>query len=211
MATVFEYGGSVLSPSVLGWYATLFVHPTGGAPPDLCGGVIVGPNTVLTAGHCVANAESITVYPGSEGNGWWPQPGAYLSESLIASPLYDEAQINAAQNDVGVFTVTRPFKNSAMATIDMTGSGWASLADEAPLYSAGHGLTCNGGMECVSGALVLVRIPKVSTPRCQGDGSDQWPTEIVGESYCAGFENVQAAPQPCQVGGVPSFSPAAKA
>ena len=66
-----------------------------------------------------------------------------------------------------------------------------------------HGLTCNGGMECVSGALVLVRIPKVSTPRCQGDGSDQWPTEIVGESYCAGFENVQAAPQPCQVGGVP--------
>ena len=193
--TLFEYGGSAAS---IPWFATLFVHPIGGGPPDLCGGVVVGPTTVLTAGHCVAGAETITAYPSSEGNGWWPEPGGYTARKLAPSPEYNESYTGAATYDVGVLTVVKPFgQGTTVARVDLDGAAWASLPDGAMLMSAGHGLSCVGGNECVTSSLMVVQLPKIADQRCAGPANDQWDPSVVGDSYCAGFD-VAFEAQPCQ-------------
>ena len=46
--------------------------------------------------------------------------------------------------------------------------------------------------------LLVSAIPKVSTSRCEGNSSDTWPTEFIGDAVCAGYEGMLNAPQPCE-------------
>lgn len=139
------------------------------------------------------------MYPASMGAGWWPESGDFESSTIIASPAYEPNANNAAQDDIGIVRLSRPIPSAVVATLDLTGALWSALPDGSPLLSAGHGLTCNGGAECVSRTLMVASVPKVNTARCEADTSDAWPSDIVGEALCAGFIGVDNAPQPCQV------------
>lgn len=170
-------GGSEATPGA--WAGAAAMMRNG---RQICGGTLVAPNWVLSAGHCVVSTSqpngginSIVVgrhkLSTSEGENI-PVKKAYRHPGFSGSTL---------DNDISLFELERP-ATAPMATLIAPEQFTSLLADGAPTTVVGWGTTSEGGRQ--SDVLLQVEVPVISNERCAA--FPRYNT-VTGNMFCAGY------------------------
>jgi trypsin len=143
-----------------------------------CGGVLIGPSTVVTAAHCSVGQSpgSVSVVAGSL---TWASGGEELGVSTITvHPDYDESTID---NDVAVWALSSSVTESdTVGFVTLPSDGSDASGD---LTVSGWGYTSEGGD--LSDTLLYVTVPTVERSECADLYS---PSPITDQMICAGVD-----------------------
>ncbi len=180
----FVYLGDVVEFGTYPWFGTLFIETQGGYGTYVCGSVLASEKYVVTAAHCVENADFITVSFNDVYNPeqkWYPHPNRYALYAH-SHPLYDT---NTLEYDIAIIELNTPVDDINFPRLALDEHEWdADISAGDMLTSIGHGLTENGSLDW---ELRRVKIPKVSREDCIGSGYHQWHSSQVHDDLCAGF------------------------
>ncbi|KAL4909577.1 hypothetical protein BDW74DRAFT_146822 [Aspergillus multicolor] len=147
----------------------------------ICGGSIISPRYIVTAGHCAdgASARSLSIRAGST---YHARGGTVVGVSAITvHPQYDSATVD---NDISILELSEDLVfSSSIAAIDLPSS--SALPAAGTIGTAtGWGALREGGN--VSPNLQYVDVPVVSTSQCSSDYAGF--NEITSSMVCAGEE-----------------------
>jgi secreted trypsin-like serine protease len=151
-----------------------------------CTGTVVAPRVILTAGHCVEDLESSTVYPAS---GYGVATGiADISQlqhqnvSLVSKVLvYPGFSTATLRGDAGLLVLSAPV--SAPALPLATASDSSLLHPQTPLTIAGWGLTEGGAEEAPTGLQSASTIIQ-SSAYCKQHSAKYYPFYSSATQLC---------------------------
>jgi len=142
----FIYDGNVIDFGRFPWFGTLFVEMKGGYGTYICGSVLYSENVVLTAAHCVENAEFVTVSFNDVYNPdqvWYPHPNRYAKYAHI-HPDYDTETLKF---DIAVIELNRDVDDIQIPTVELEANKWIDIPEDYMLTVIGHGLTEKGTLD----------------------------------------------------------------
>ncbi|CAI6101063.1 unnamed protein product [Clonostachys chloroleuca] len=177
-ASILIVGGSPASAGQFPYIVTVTTDST------ICGGVLIGANTVLTASHCTFNQDgsqtSPSVYTIRAGSLQWQSGGTTSKVSSITRRSdYNPA---TTDNDVAILHLS-----SAIAESSNIGYATLAAAGSDPSGSitvAGWGLTSENGS--LSANLRYVSVPVIDRAECAADYSGI--NAITDNMFCAGLQ-----------------------
>ncbi|KAL4985249.1 trypsin-like cysteine/serine peptidase domain-containing protein [Aspergillus falconensis] len=147
----------------------------------ICGGSIISPKYIVTAGHCAdgASASSLSIRAGST---YHDNGGTVVNVKAIT--VHPEYNANTVDNDISILELAEELQfGSGIRAIDLPSS--SSLPSEGTIGTAtGWGALTEGGN--VSPNLQYVEVPVVSKSTCSRDYSGF--NEITDSMFCAGEE-----------------------
>ena len=187
----FVFMGDVVDFGTYPWFGTLFIEKEGGFGTYICGSVLANSKYVVTAAHCVENAEFITVSFNDVYNPehrWYPHPNRYALYSH-PHPLYDTETL---AYDIAILELNLPVEDINTPRLALDESEWdLDVSPGDMLTSIGHGLTEEGSLDW---ELRRVDLPKVSRADCIGSGYNQWHASQVHDDLCVGLTSGCPAP-----------------
>lgn len=151
---------------------------------QFCGGTLLTPTKILTAGHCLDTTEAVQIRAGT--NNKTISPGDVIPVSdQVRHPKYDD---NTTDYDVAIFTLATPVKLSDTVNVVQLPEACSSLKCITGLAkpgtmvrTAGWGATRKDGNNA-SDALRQVDLPLVSNTTCNSAVGG-----ITSRMVCAGF------------------------
>uniref|UniRef100_U3KM14 Peptidase S1 domain-containing protein n=1 Tax=Oryctolagus cuniculus TaxID=9986 RepID=U3KM14_RABIT len=205
--------GTEVEPHSKPWQA-MVLYEEDGALYFICGGTLIDPLWVMTAGHCFPYTGTYWVLLGAHditnlGDKEQIIPG----EKIIVHPDYDDNDVSKG-NDIALIKLSR----SAEVTEEVQPACLAPrdyiLPHGTECYITGWGTTSTGGS--VSNVLLKGLLPVVDYEHCTQP--DWWGSTVKETMVCAGGENVagcngdSGGPLVCRIGkgcckvyGVASF------
>lgn len=176
-------GGQVTTIDKWPWQVALSYKKPSGAVSIYCGGSLLTPTVVLTAGHCVDVMEDTDFITAGATN--WktaPESARYEIEDWFAHPDFDIDTLNA---DIAIVTLAEPIGPGSGATpIKLAGPGEGSLWEaEDDAWVTGWGSTREGGN--VTANLRQARVPIIADETCEDDYTSDM---IIETMICAGFQ-----------------------
>jgi hypothetical protein len=174
-------GGEQTTIDDFPWQVGLSYLRGNGKPSIYCGGVLITPTVVLTAGHCVEVMDDEDFITAGVTN--WktaPESARYEIDSFEEHPDYDPDTI---ESDVGLVYMAEPIGAPAVP-IKIAGPDETSLweADD-DAWVSGWGSTREGGN--VVPSLRQARVPIVSDEICEDDYGNDIQLDTM---LCAGFQ-----------------------
>ncbi len=182
-------GGSVAAPGQFPWMVAL-VDPraTNAADGNFCGGSLIAPRVVLTAGHCVygSTASEMEAVVGRTRLSRGDDGQRIKVTRIVRHPDYDPRRL---VNDVALLQLAEP---ANVTPIALDGPGDVGAEKPAtPVIVSGWGTTAEGGQ--TSDDLRFVRLRVRSASACQALYDDVSATKTVcagssraGEDSCQG-------------------------
>lgn len=130
------YGGTNTTIDQQPWQ--VYLKATNGSQE--CGGSIIGPNTVLTAAHCVVGYGSMEVYAGVSNKSNFPNSQIRSVNKITVHPSYTGSSGSTLNGDIAVIEVSLPFNfNSDVQPIRYDGgSSIAGANTVATIAGWGH-------------------------------------------------------------------------
>lgn len=182
------FGGSPSPPTAYPAFATVNFRNASGVG-FICGGFLVSPSFVMTAGHCVVDAvlsSFMVVLNGA-------QQVTHTAVASFTHPVYASSR---RTNDVGLVQLASP-SNVVPFEYARNGSLLASLAACAPIVVMGHGDTSassgvnTGVLRVASLDFIPHTVSGLGGCVLQAGGGAytkaQWPAVSVGDDVCLGF------------------------
>lgn len=149
---------------------TTFVHT--------CGGIIISPDTILTAAHCIYGRENIN-FQIRAGSDLKSQGGQLIN--VTKKLLHHDYQQSGFYNDIAILKLQRKIEiNSKAQPIQVAPRGF-KVPDNAPLLASGWGTTTWQGSS--PERLQKVFVPAVSNVECAKAYSN-----VRAHKICAGIE-----------------------
>jgi secreted trypsin-like serine protease len=184
-------GGTVADPGEYPYQVALISDPSKPFRSQYCGGSIIHPLWILTAGHCAIGSDPADVFVLAGANTLAPGEGEVLPvRSIYVHPDYDEDAV-AVRNDFALLRLERPVNSSLVAVVrpSQTGlyppgtpavvTGWGSLKDE-PEFPGDY-----------PHALREVTVPMVSDASC-GSGASYGSAFQASNMICAGIAGLDS-------------------
>ena len=178
-------GGSPATIAAFPWLADIQGEESPGSFFG-CTGTVVAPRVILTAGHCVEDLESSTVYPASgygvatgiaDVSQLQPQNVSLVSKVLVY-PGFSTATL---RGDAGLLILSAPV--SAPALPLATGSDSSLLQPQTSLTIAGWGLTEGGAKEPPTGLQSASTVVQ-STAYCKQHSAKYYPFYSAATQLC---------------------------
>jgi secreted trypsin-like serine protease len=178
-------GGKEAKRNSWPWMAALFKKPMFGTWYQFCGGSLIAPQWVMTAGHCFyreTNVKNFKILLGAHNKAQveGTQFEAFVEE-IHVNPDYDPSEIT---NDITLLKLTAPVtftdEISPVCVAEKT-----DPADDTMGYITGWGTTRAGGS--TSNVLMQTNVPIVSQAKCKDEYSHIGAT-VDDTMICAGYE-----------------------
>lgn len=167
------------------WYAVIFVEKAN-RQTVMCGSVLVTPIEVLTAAHCVENANSVTGYfhLGDGHVSSWKYTPSFeaLPEHITMHPLYNPYSFFG---DIAVIKLNKRITQIFPVVLSSDLDEWEN--SDTHMGVIGHGMTEN---DEISSDLRMIQIPVVKYNDCVSysvDSRKTWLPMHVHDDLCAGF------------------------
>lgn len=153
---------------------------------QFCGGTLIAPTKVLTAGHCLVTTEAIHVRIGTNNKNI--NPGQIIS--VVKKVRHSKYNASTLDYDVAVFTLATPVQLSDSKNLIKLPEACTGLMcitglakPDTLVRTAGWGSTVNDGSNA-SFDLREVDIPLISNETCKG----VFGNNITSRMICAGFD-----------------------
>jgi secreted trypsin-like serine protease len=197
-------GIAAVNPTEHPWLALLVIREFGGVDEYVCGGALVHPLWVVTAGHCLFPGPTgkptkrvlVRLHKSAErvGSGAWAPGPAFVAAAGVPHPGYVPLELLgsvagsvAHRDDVALVELPYAVVGVDPLRFSWDASNWNSLSDAVVgLTQRGYGVSAAGNdAATVLREIKLSRSPARTDGRCTGmDGT--WGANTVLGDLCAG-------------------------
>lgn len=185
------YSGASVNFQSYPFFATLIFTNSAGTSSWLCGGSLVNSSAIITAAHCTKGADRVYIYLNQS-----VMLSPYTpASSVVSSVMYYHPSYSTSTyyHDIGFVILPNSSNITTMSIANST--SFSALKSCELLEIVGRGYSCNGG--CLTNNLQYLTLPIIPQSSCVGsDYATQWPSYIVGNDLCLGYDDVCTTTDP---------------